>query len=47
MRMRELTVTGQKQGDRLPVLVKSQVVDMENQLEVLFEMNPVDKVCST
>lgn len=44
--MRELTMTGQKQGDRLPVLVMSRITEAENQLEVFFEMNPVDKVIS-
>lgn len=44
LRLRELTVTGQKQGERLPVLVKSRIAETENQLELFFEINPVDKV---
>uniref|UniRef100_A0A2M4CVW7 Putative vacuolar protein n=1 Tax=Anopheles darlingi TaxID=43151 RepID=A0A2M4CVW7_ANODA len=43
--MQELTISGLKQSDHLPIMVKSQLNGSQSLLDVSFETNPIDKQC--
>ncbi|XP_052870380.1 intermembrane lipid transfer protein Vps13 [Anopheles cruzii] len=43
--MHELTISGLKQGDILPIMVRSQLEGSNTLLDVSFETNPADKKC--
>ncbi|XP_050092629.1 intermembrane lipid transfer protein Vps13 isoform X2 [Anopheles aquasalis] len=43
--MQELTISGLKQSDQLPIMVKSQLNGSQALLDVSFETNPIDKQC--
>uniref|UniRef100_A0A182TV09 Vacuolar protein sorting-associated protein 13 n=1 Tax=Anopheles melas TaxID=34690 RepID=A0A182TV09_9DIPT len=43
--MQELTISGLRQGEILPIMVKSQLEGSKTLLDVSFETNPEDKLC--
>uniref|UniRef100_A0AAG5D0Y8 Vacuolar protein sorting-associated protein 13 n=1 Tax=Anopheles atroparvus TaxID=41427 RepID=A0AAG5D0Y8_ANOAO len=43
--MQELTISGLRQGEVLPIMVKSQLEGSKTLLDVSFETNPEDKLC--
>lgn len=43
--MKELTVTGLQQEEYLPIMVQSRVESTKSLLDIMFETNPMDKVC--
>lgn len=43
--MKELTISGLRQGEVLPIMVKSQLEGSDTLLDVSFETNPMDKKC--
>jgi hypothetical protein len=43
--MKELTVTGLQQAEFLPIMVQSKVETTKSLLDIMFETNPLDKVC--
>jgi hypothetical protein len=43
--MKELTVTGLQQAEYLPIMVQSRVETTKSLLDIMFETNPLDKVC--
>ncbi|EAT37516.1 AAEL010508-PA [Aedes aegypti] len=45
LQMKELTISGLRQGEVLPIMVKSQLEGSDTLLDVSFETNPMDKKC--
>ncbi|XP_053672745.1 intermembrane lipid transfer protein Vps13 [Anopheles nili] len=45
LEMQELTISGLRQGEILPIMVKSQLEGSKTLLDVSFETNPEDKLC--
>ncbi|XP_055612800.1 intermembrane lipid transfer protein Vps13-like, partial [Uranotaenia lowii] len=45
LKMQELTISGLRQGEVLPIMVKSQLEESSTLLDVSFETNPEDKQC--
>lgn len=45
LNMKELMVFGLQQKQYLPVLIQSQLASTESLLDVMFESNPLDKLC--
>lgn len=44
--MKEMTLTGLKKDNFEPIIIKSQITEESNLLDVFFETNPLDKVCN-
>ncbi|XP_029725509.1 intermembrane lipid transfer protein Vps13 isoform X2 [Aedes albopictus] len=45
LQMEELTISGLRQGEVLPIMVRSQLEESDTLLDVSFETNPEDKLC--